>query len=218
VNKFAPSIFDFNDGTLAMVSQFKELPFDLNLVLRRIAFYRNRFISAQYPLDSALFMSIEDIYKFHNLTPQKDYGCAGFFMGNIFDHSLHMSEIFNSYDANVSTITDGGDEPILNFEFQNRFQTKWLPYKFQALWIYEMAAYYPFLYESLSDSNLILKCIESSLQNNIFLHFAGSWNESKMISYVQRIPSDKEASEDFDKYYRSPLTGKPVGRILPNKE
>lgn len=216
VNKFSPSIFSSNDGKLAMVSQFEELPFDLNMILRRIAFYRNRFISKKYPLDSSLFMSIEDIYNFHKLTPQKDYACAGFFMGNVTEHSLPMSEIFYSYDANVSTITDGGDEPILNFEFQNQFEINWLPYKFQALWLYEMAAYYPFLYESSTDNNLAVKCIESSLRNNVFLHFAGSWGESKMISHTQRIPFDKETSEDFYKYYRTPLSGKPVGRILPN--
>ena len=176
VNTYEDSVFNSHDGRLALVSQFNNLPFDLNLILRRIAFYRNHFFSNRYPLDSSLFMSVEEIYKFHNLTPQSDYACAGFFMGNIDRHSEVMKEVFFHYDATISTITDGGDEPILNFEFQSRFEINWLPYKFQALWIYEMAAHYPFLYEFFRDSKLVANCLESSLSNNIFLHYFLSTN------------------------------------------
>lgn len=216
-NKFEESIFSSYDGKLALVSQFKNLPFNLNLVLRRIAFYRNWYFSSRYPLDSSLFMGVEEIYKYHNLTPQSDYACAGLFMGDVDQHSKPMKEIFESYDSTVYSITDGGDEPILNFEFQSRFAINWLPYKFQALWLYEMAAYFSFLYEPTTESDMILKCVESSLRNNIFLHFAGSWNESDMISASEKVPGNRKLSEEFNEYCKKPITGIPIGRILPGK-
>ena len=44
-----------------------------------------------------------------------------------------------------------------------------------------MAIYYPFLYRFKNKKNkLINNCILTSLSNNYFLHFAGSWYESNM--------------------------------------
>jgi hypothetical protein len=216
VNKDAPSVFTFASGALSLVSQFRDLPFNLNLVKRRIAFYRHNYLSQEYPLDSSLFMTTKQIYEFHNLEPQLDYACAGFFMGNIEEHSDRLSDIYFKYPAEISTLSDGGDEPILNYEFQKQFKITWLPYQFQALWLYEMAAFYPFLYQEIENQELILKCVETSLHNNIFLHFAGGWNESSMISVAKKIPLRNQIYTDFYNYLKTPVTGKPVGRILPH--
>ena len=43
-----------------------------------------------------------------------------------------------------------------------------------------VANYYPFLYYN-SDKKLVQLCIEASIMNNYFLHFAGSSFESRMI-------------------------------------
>ena len=43
---------------------------------------RNRFYSKRYKLDSALFMNLKQIYKYHNLKPQKDYACSGVIVFN----------------------------------------------------------------------------------------------------------------------------------------
>lgn len=215
VNKNAPSVFDFTNNKLSLVSQFNNLPFDLGMILRRIAFYRNNFLSKSYPLDSSLFMSIQQIYDFHDLTPQPDYACTGFFAGNIEEHSKSMHDIYHGYPASISTLTDGGDEPIINYEFQNKFEINWLPYEFQALWLYEMAAHYTFLYEDIDKFDLIKKCVEAALENNVFLHFAGGWHESKMISVANQLSSNNLFKEKFLEYLNTPVTGKPVGRILP---
>lgn len=215
VNKYASSVFSFSNGELCMVSQFNNLPYNLNLVLRRIAFYRNKYLSKHYPLDSSLFMNINQIYEYHNLEPQSDYGCTGFFMGNIQEHSEKLKDIYFKYPATISTLTDGGDEPIINYEFQKQFEIKWLPYQLQSLWLYELAANYPFLYQDINDQDLVLKCVETSLDNNIFLHFAGSWHESKMINVANEISKENPVKEEFVSYTKRPLTGKPVGKVLP---
>jgi hypothetical protein len=161
VNPNSPSIFSYNDKRLALVSQFYNLPFDLNLILRRIAFYRHNYLSKDYPLDSSLFMSIKQIFDYHDLNPQPNYACTGFIMGSVLEHGDKMWDIYHKYNANIQSLTDGGEEPIVNYEFQNQFEINWLPYKFQALWLYEMAAYYPFLYENLENTNWINKCVKA---------------------------------------------------------
>ena len=218
VNKNAPSVFASTNGKLSLVSQFNNLPFELDLILRRIAFYRHNFLSKSYPLDSSLFMSVQQIYDFHKLTPQPDYACTGFFAGNIEEHSEPMNDIYHDYPSSISTLTEGGDEPIINYEFQNQFEINWLPYQFQALWLYEMAAHYTFLYENIDKLELIKNCVEASLENNVFLHFAGGWHESKMISIANQLASINGFKEKFLEYLNTPVTGKPVGRILPTSE
>lgn len=216
VNNYAPSVFTFSSREMALVSQFNNLPYNLDLVLRRIAFYRHNYLSRKYPLDSSLFMNIKQIYEYHKLEPQQDYACTGFFMGNIEAHSEKLKNIYFKYPSTILTLTDGGDEPIINYEFQKQFKINWLPYQLQALWPYEMAAQYPFLYQDLDNNELILKCVETALNNNIFLHFAGRWHESKMISVADRISLKSKAKEDFFRYMETPVTGKPIGRILPS--
>jgi hypothetical protein len=72
------------------------------------------------------------------------------------------------------------------------------------------------LYQEIDNQELILKCVETSLHNNIFLHFAGGWNESSMIAVAKKISLKNKIYTDFLNYLETPVTGKPVGRILPS--
>ena len=217
INPFAPNVFDFHDDEkISIVSQTKT-PFEHSKVLRKIAFFRNRYLSSDYPLDSALFISREDYYKHHNFTPQKDVFCSGFYIFNVNNFSHILEEWFFKYPSNVDTLTNGGDEPVLNYEFQNHGKIKWLDYKFQAIWMYEMAEEYPFLYQDINNKESVKKCIQASLQQNYFLHFAGKWE-----GYVYKDASIMNANflselQDFDDYLQLPLTGKPLGPIYPDK-
>ncbi len=175
VNPFSPNVFDYHDDDkISVVSQTKT-SFEYFKVLKKIAFHRNRYLSSDYPLDSALFMSKEKYYKYHDLAPQQDIFCAGFFIFNVNIFSDIMEKWFLKYPSNVETLTNGGDEPILNYEFQNYGKIKWLDCKFQAIWSYEMAEKYPFLYQDMENKELVKKCVKASLQQNYFLHFAGKW-------------------------------------------
>ena len=128
-----------------------------------------------------------------------------------------MRKWFNKYDASTDTLTQG-DEPILNYEFQTWGNLQWLPYNFHALWTYEIAWKYPFLFEIKSSGKEFVKqCIEASLYVNHFLHFAGSWHECQMWknSGFFKNPKSKKLLREFQKYLKMPVHGKPVGLIKP---
>ena len=219
INHKAPNIFEYYDSeTIALVSQRNNLPYSLDTTLRRLAFLRHNHYDANYPLDSALFMSLKQIYGYHNLSVQKDYACMGLFIFNVHKHSALMHSWFQKYDRNVHSLTGGGDEPHINYEIQNWGKISWLDYKFQALWIYEMAWKYPFLYDFARDNKaLISECVEASLYSNYFLHFAGSWYESDMwkINGVFEGIAKNKILDSYYEYLKTPVTGEPKGPIKP---
>ena len=128
-----------------------------------------------------------------------------------------LKEIRNLLPKNIKTLSGGGDEPIFNYEMFNTGQIKILEYKFQALWLYEIAYKFPFLYEYVNKKNdIIRKCIETSLEDNYFLHFAGSWHEGQMWKIKNIFKSQRLKSNNlFMKYLNKKLYGKPKGRVLP---
>ena len=218
INHMAPNVFDSHDPeTIGLVSVRKNLPYPRDQVLRRLAFLRNKYYDKKYPLDSALFISLERLYEMHGLPVQDDETCTGFIMFNVDNHSDLMSEWFGKYDRELISITGGGEQTHVNYEIQNWGKVSWMDYRFQALWTYEMPWKYPFLYSSGGQETLVRDCIEASLFSNYFLHFAGSWHESEMWTAVRVL--DTEDSRDtfvgFSEYEQVPLTGEPVGAIKP---
>lgn len=221
INSQAPNVFDFyNPETIGMVSQVKNIPYDELEVKRRIAYFRHYCYDTKYPLDSALFMSPEQIFEYHDLPTQDNYACAGLIVFNVQNHSQLMKSWFEKYDRNVESITGGGDECHFNYEVQNWGKITWLDYRFQALWTYEMAWKYPFLYQlGTSKDEIVAKCIEASLFTNYFLHFAGSWYESEMWKTENIMTGDHLSIhfEPFSEYSKMKLTGNPVGIVKPSK-
>ena len=219
INPNSPNIFDHYDSTtIALTSLRKNLPFSYDNVLRRLAFLRHTHYDKKYPLDSALFISVEDLYKYHNLPPMPDEACTGVIIFNPSNHARFFKDLFFKYDSSVQSITNGGEQTHLNFEIQSNFNVQWLSYKFQAIWPFEMALKYPFLYKSSFSSNipLIIECIESCLYDNYFLHFAGSWHESKMWHNGPFFTDNSLCElEDYFKYKKQIVTGKPIGMIKP---
>jgi hypothetical protein len=220
ISPFAKNIFDLhNDNeSLGLVSKRNNMPFSLNLALKKIAYNRHNHFSSSYPLDSSLFISLQDLYTYHNLTPVDDEACMGFILFTS-KHFAFMKECFHKYDKYTESITNGGDQAHLNYEFQSNLNIIWYPYEFQALWVFEMAIKYPFLYfkENIENKSLINNCIKSCLEANNFLHFAGSWKESSMWKLFN--PSYYTSSDvlSFENYLNSPSTGHPVGFIKESK-
>ena len=126
-------------------------------------------------------MSNKKIYQYHKLKPQKDYFCAGMFVFNLNYFAEEMSKWFFKYKRNIKSITGNGDQTHLNYEVFRTKKVKILDYKFQALWIYEIVNKFPFLYDkNVTTKKIIKECIEKSILDNYFLHFAGSWHENDM--------------------------------------
>ena len=140
------------------------------------------------------------------------------FLFNLKAHSSMMSEWFYKYLSDMPTITGGGEEAHINFEIQSYQKVQWLPYEYQALWTYECAWRYPFLFSyGLNDNDLIRACIRSSLYVNHFLHFAGSWNECQMWKLDSIFsPFDLDELDNYQLYLNTPVSGKPVGMIRPS--
>jgi len=184
---------------------------------KHIAFNRNSYYSKDYPLDSSLFISLNDLYGYHGMSPQKDEACMGLIVFNLNKFSSIMKVWFLKYDKDVESITNNGDQTHLNFEIQNHGKVKWLDYRFQALWVYEMAIKYPFLYELKDEADVsVVKSIQASLETNYFLHFAGSWHESNMWMTDGIIEKNFLIKlNELYEYHELPVGGKPIGMIAP---
>ena len=219
VNPNAENIFKHHqENKISLISQIKNLPYsNLHLIQRKIAFNRHHHLSKRYPLDSALFMSLKQIYKFNNCKPQNDYACAGVFVFNVKKFSQIMNRWFEKYDKNLVSLSGGGDEGIMNYEMLNHGKINWIDYKFQALWGYEIAFKYSFLYKHLNNKKLVRLCVEDSLSDNYFVHYAGGWDEFQVWKMKNIFSNKKLLNENkkFFNYLKTKVTGKPRGRILP---
>ena len=218
INTEAPNIFNFHkNNTVSVVSVRKHMPYTWEDSTKKIAFLRNKFYDKKYPLDSAIHISLENLYKFHNFKVQKDEFCAGVYIVSA-KHFDQFSDFFYKYTKIVKSITGGGEQTHFNYFIQQNFKINLLNYKFQAMWVYEMSNFYPFLYkkEFRKNPRLIAGCIDSSLINNYFLHFAGSWHEGDMWKNTKINKTfTKKFNEDLTKYNQEELKGKPLGKILP---
>ena len=66
-------------------------------------------------------------------------------------------------------------------DYYNRiYKIKWLPYEFQAIWNYEVALNYPFLFHE-NYKKILKDCVISTLFRVDMLHFAGSWPENSIF-------------------------------------
>ncbi len=221
ISPLAPNIFDTHvEKKIGLISLRTGLPFPHNELCRRLAFARNRNYSPSYPLDSALFASLSDLYSAIGMQTQSDEACSGVFVFSIKNHSNLFFDFFSKFDQRVLSPTSGGDQTHFNYLVQSNNLAQWLDYRFQAQWTYEIAWKYPFLYSTYRDNLEVVKsCIEASLFSNYFLHFAGSWYESEMWEQVKVLdtPESLAMFKDFDDYLKTPVYGKPLGAIKPKE-
>jgi hypothetical protein len=221
ISPLAPNIFDAHvEENIGVISLRTGLPYPHIELCRRLAFARNINYSSSYPLDSALFISLSDLYSAIGAQTQSDEACSGVFVFSIENHRNLFSEFFAEFDQSVLSPTSGGDQTHFNYLVQSNNLAQWLDYRFQAQWTYEMAWKYPFLYSTHRNNLAIIKlCIEASLFSNYFLHFAGSWYESEMWEQVKVLdtPESLEMFSAFDEYMKMPVYGKPLGAIKPKE-
>ena len=219
INHYSPNIFDCYDSeNIGLVSLVKNIPLDRDVFNKRLSFLRHTFYDNKYLLDSAALMSVSELFSHHDLTPQDNFACMGLIVFNINNHKDIMAEWFNKYDSNIESITEGGDQTHINYEIQNWGKITWLDYKFQALWNYEIAIKYPFLYSyGRYNNRLIRECIEASLIDNYFLHFAGSWYESDMWKLGDVFGNNEKnlIIKDYYNYLNNHVEADPKGMIRP---
>ena len=221
----APNIFSiYKSKDIGLISQVKNLPYSIPTPIKyydfsipefsckkRIAYFRNKYFSKRYPLDSSIFMPYASQYKY--IGRKKDYACTGVIVFNLKKHSKILESFFYKYFSGYKDLA--AEETYINYEIQNA-KVQWLDYKFQSLWIYEIAHHYPFLYKKLKNKKLIMECVRASLMNNYFLHFAGSWHECQMWKN-KNIINHNVISEwtNYQKYYLKKPKGNPIGKVKP---
>ena len=218
ISPLAESVFAASPvGLISVVSQIKNLPFDLLEARKKLAFLRNRHYSHHYPLDSSLFAAPQSEYLSEDLPAHDDMFCAGLLvldsahaglfhdwfieaMGRDWENALAWEQVFLNHK-----VIDTG--------------CFWLPYGFQAIWNLEMASYHPSLYleGSLANSAATQRAIADTLSNRHFLHFAGSWPESAAwknshAKILQRMGGLE--SRDFLLYRDQIPTGKIGEKVL----
>jgi len=222
INPFAPNIFDScPKGHIGIVSK-RSIPMPYEEVLRRIAFYRNTFYSQSYPLDSALFIGLERLYGCHELPVQPEEFCSGLFLFDRQDSELIQS-VYYKYKRDIQSITNNGDQTHANYVIQSSGKAHFLDYRFQAIWIYEMAWYFPHLYQYRDEYDAhrssFIDAIKSTLSRNYFLHFAGRWYETQLWSELCLEPDAGwlDLQLRFHDYLQIPVAGEPVGMIRPPK-
>lgn len=219
INPYSPNIFKFHyNNKISLISSRKNLPYNYDYTVKKISFYRKQYYFKKYPLNTALLFSNEETYKFHNLDIMEDEACMGVFVFNVKKFQKQMKNWFFKYKSDVKSFTGGGDQIHFNYEIQSNCKVNWIDYKFQCIWNYEMANYYPFLYsKKFANKKLVKKCIENSLFNNFFLHFAGSWHESDLLyhSGVKLNDIQSTTKNKLYRYLKSKVIAKPRKRILP---
>lgn len=219
INPFSPNIFDYHKSKkISVVSLRKDLPFSYDKTLKKLALLRRKFIDSKYPLDSALFASLKTLYEYQKLPVQSDEFCAGLLMFDPGDFATEMQQWFNLYDKSVGSITSGGDQTHLNYHILSLNIANFLDYEFQAIWAFEAANYYPFLFvDGFNNKALYNECIQSTLMRVNFLHFAGSWTESSTFS-LNKFSLDfiyLELFREYQEFLKVEPLGKPIGKILP---
>jgi hypothetical protein len=181
INPSAPDVFvAVPPGHIGVVSQVHGIPGDLAELNNRIAFLRRKFLQPDFPLDSLLNATPRQLFELAELSPAfDDFACAGVIVADTFSHAETFRSWYLEAPQSAAYLALGDwEQTYVNHRLQQLKEVIWLDYRWQALWIFETAAFYPFLYAEDASPELAGWCLTSSLMRNYFLHLAGRWESS----------------------------------------
>ena len=197
INNLSPNIFkQSNLNKISVVHLHKNLPFSRSdyKLRERIVYLRRYFLDYSYPLRSSITAKPIEIYKnykFKNYS--NDYFQAGVMVYDINKYYKLFYKIYLKYCSKINKKKFRGVEIPLNYELtKNVRKLHWLDYKFQAIWLYELADKYSFLYRVKKNYKEIKKyCAEEIILNSYFLHFAGTLKDAAKAWKISNFFSDK---------------------------
>jgi len=122
-----------------------------------------------------------------------------------------------AYDQIASNFS-GYLQNYKNQIFREDTKISWLPYEFQAIWSYEVAMFYPFLFTD-KRRELEYDSVMATLLRVDMLHFAGTWPENAVYKKGPFMDPGSlgEYYDKFPEYSREKLEPKAYGRIRPRK-
>jgi len=195
----APNVFDrCPPHSLGVVSQEYGVPLGGAQPLRRqMAFLRKSFMDDNFPLRSSLIATPAKVAELGGFPPLSNYFCSGVVMTNTSRHANLFSRWYSEAPCTSDYRSiDWGEELWMNVKVANIDDVVWMGYEWQALWAFEVAANYPFLYAAPKNEELSSWILAAVLLNNHFLHLAGSWESTLFHSSSPTLPS----IEDFESF------------------
>lgn len=219
ISSGAPSIFDAVErGRIGVVSH---APNECELRLaNRVAMLRKTFLDPSFPLSSLLNATPQQVFEWAGIPPHDMYFCAGVIVGETDSHADLFAKWYDEAPASVDYVNIGALEEVwLNHCVQSRDDVQWLEYRWQALWIYEVAEFFPFLYGAGQNSDTAQWCLAASLLRNHFVHLSGRW-ESRFLK--EEAPILPGLTTDFWTFAKqlslheaAPSVAKNCGTLLP---
>ncbi len=198
ISPFADNIFDaVTVGRIGIVSQINGIPMEYRRLTNRIAFLRREYIETSFPLNSLLNASPRQVFEWAGLEPAlDDYACTGLMVCDSANHAALFREWYENAptDERYHSIGDW-EQTYVNHQIQRHPDVQWLDYSWQAIWMFEAALNYPFLYSSTVESEVLQWCVTSSVLRHQFLHLAGSWETVPDAHLIPTLPEVTDISE-----------------------
>ena len=198
INNLSPNIFKVSNlNKISVVHLHKNLPHSQSdyKLRERLVYLRRYFLNYSYPLRSSITAKPIEIYKNYNLkNSSNDYFQAGVMVYDVNKHYKLLYKIYLKYCSVINKKKFRGVEIPLNHELtKNTRKLHWLDYKFQTIWLYELADKYSFLYRVKKNYKEIKKyCAEEIILNSYFLHFAGTFKDAAKVWKIDNFFSDKK--------------------------
>lgn len=214
INPQAPNIFKFlKKNKINLTSLRKNLPFEYKKTIRKMSFFRRKYTNPDYPLDSLLNSNLVDLYKADGLKSQNDELCVGVMAFNVKKFSTKLYDWFFEFSKKNMKSNFGGCQNQVASKILSNNYCNLLDYKFQAIWVFELAARFPILMKYLKNNQLISDFALSIILDNYFLHFAGGGVDAKVWlknNFFEKI--NKKIILQFQRYYMQKLKGNKIYR------
>ncbi len=206
-------------GKIGVVSEVRGLPKPVAEIQNRVALLRKRFIDGNFPLNSLLNATPDQVFKWAGLPPMSDYFCSGMVIVDTQTHAVALAEAYRDRpNTEHYASIDWGEEVWLNYFVQSRDDVVWLDYEWHALWLFEVATYYPFLYATTNSEEIAGWCLASSLMRNQFVHLAGRWESAFLGSPEVTMPQVTDVANfiaEVRAHEAQEIDAVQRGRILP---
>ena len=178
---------------------------------KRVSLLRRTYVDKNYPLDSLFIASDQEEGKLLRYKFKGPWPTIGTCIGRTETLARTGSEIYEKIKL------DKNFKYLQSFRidyYKRKLSVKWLNYEFQAIWNYEAALYYPFLFHK-KFKKLYKDCVISTLFRVQFLHFAGSWPENWIFNKTKFKQTNllKKYYENLDNYLSQNTKAKLYGKI-----
>ncbi len=221
ISPLAENIFEaVGHGRIGIVSQVNGIPMEFRRLTNRIALYRREYIEAGFPLNSLLNASPRQVFEWAGLEPAlDDFACAGVMVCDSESHGRLFREWYEQApsDERYHAIGDW-EQTYVNHRIQQRPEVQWLDYSWQAIWMFEVAANYPFLYSSTVEPSVLQWCVTSALLKHQFLHLAGRWETVPDARSLPVLPQILDMNEFIERFRSQESASEPAqmrGKLSP---